>query len=546
MNYSKIRLIFASLLTSAIAASLEAQTPASPAQPASPPQARARLSPGNAIWLKPRNTRVPGHEAELIGILKAHSIKHVFLWTTGYTDTRYAIFEPFIRLAHTNGLTVHGLCCTDRMVKREKQLAPDLLTKCLSGIIAYNTSHPDAAYDGVQIDIEGVSGPALLNLLKQVHVPPSLILSAAIQPNEFYTDMEASWPSLVRETDLSVLVPMLYTMDDIYYKGGTARTHLDVEHIQAKTAKTLSQLPSNGSLLVGLSGYDREYPILKSTGAVDRHFLKQQDNPDGFSETAWSPEATYGVPQLVAAGKPLVSVTYQTNSGLSIYRFDYDTNLWFDVLETTPLCLRRSMAACDQAGAGKPGYLGSCVWLYHLVFDSHSGHQDGLPPESATFPKPQAAVEVLGFHDGVARLRVSLTNANPAQRVLGAHASAGVFLRLEGASFVSADKGGFHAAEAFDGSGHLLTNVSGSQFVELRRSFFEDVDSQQAQSGEIAIAATGPFKIDYRSWMTSKESLCGDGGTSQPYVARSPDDIHYEDPAKFAGYATFSTSVEPR
>ncbi len=515
------------------------------AEPATRLTARVRLAPGNGIWLKPATTRVPGHESELIAAIQAHAIKHIFLWTVGYTEARYAIFEPFIRQAHAHGLTVHALCAMKQTVLSQHQLSPDLLAKAISQITAYNARHPDAAFDGAQLDLENVSGPDMLQLLKQVHVPPALILSAAIQPDEFYPDMESSWPGMIRETDLSLLVPMLYTMDDIFYKHGTARPTLDIARFKAKTANILSRLPTDGSLMIGLSGYDREFPIFKSTGSVDQDYLKQRHNGDGFSEPAFSPYSAYGVPLLLAADKPLVSVVYQTNTGLSFYRFDFDTNRWMDVIETSPLCLRRAIAAGEQGGAGDPRYVGACVWLWHTVFDSSSGRLDGLTADHSATPQPRAAIELLDFREGLARLRITLTNANPTQRILGARASAGVFLRLEDASFVAVNKGTFHAAEAFDFSGRVPINVNGARIIELRRSFFEDPDSQQARSGEITVAARAFFRLDYRAWMTSKESLCQDAAGPQPYVARSPDDLHYEDSSRFTSYATFTTNLTP-
>ena len=141
------------------------------------------------------------------------------------------------------------------------------------------------------------------------------------------------------------------------------------------------------------------------------------------------------------------------------------------------------------------------------------------------------------------RLRVGLTNANPSERVLGAHSAAGVHLQLEGASFVSADSGTFHAAEAFDASGNLLGNIGGAQVIELRRSFFENPTAQQAQSGDIVVIAAAPFTIRYRGWMMDKDSICNDVGTSEPYIARSPDDVHYHNPARFLTYSNFTTNI---
>jgi hypothetical protein len=89
-------------------------------------------------------------------------------------------------------------------------------------VATHNTQHPTARLDGVQIDIEGVSGTTLLNLVSAVQVSTNLVISAAIQSIEFYSNIESSYASLRTNTDLDVLVTMLYIMDGIGYDAGTA------------------------------------------------------------------------------------------------------------------------------------------------------------------------------------------------------------------------------------------------------------------------------------------------------------------------------------
>jgi len=372
------RFAFACLLAFCIPAFMEAQDTAASSQLDARRVTRPRLAQGNGIWIKPRSTPLPGNEAVMVARLKDHSIKHVFLWTVHYNAARYAVFAPFIREAHRYGLTVHAVCATRETTVSQGVLSPALLTTAIREIAAYNTSHPEASLDGAQIDIEGVEGPELLKLLTAVHVPATLVFSAAIQPEEFHDNMEPSFAALLEKTDLSVLVPMLYTMDDIAYKGGTARFPLDIARLRARTTRLLSEIPSKGSLMIGLSAYDREFPVLKSTGGVDREYLNRLGTPDGLSQIASSPDSSYGVAHLTSAGKLLMSVSRQTNAGVNVYRFDYDTNHWVDVIETTPLGLRDAIAAADKGAAGDSRYVGACVWLYQTTFDPYSRRQEGL------------------------------------------------------------------------------------------------------------------------------------------------------------------------
>jgi hypothetical protein len=507
--------------------------------------AQVQLPSGNGIWLRPSYTTVPGNETALVAGLKARAITNVFLWTIGYTSAQYVTYVPFIQQAHANGLKVHAVCATKTTVTSGGTLSSLLLSNVLNEVFTFNGNHAEAPFDGVQIDVEGVTGSSLLALVSGVSVPETLVFSAAVQPNEFYSNVESYYASLLQNTDLDVLIPMVYIMDGVWYSGGTAAFTFNFAKIQTKTAHVLSLLPSNGGMMTGLSAYDREYPVSKSSGAIDQDYLESLGYSDGFTQPAFStsPSSAYSVPNLVAAGKPLVDVSYQTNTGVSIYRFDYDTNRWWDVIELTPIGLRRSISAADQGAAGDSQYLRTCTYIYHTTFDPYIGRQEGLTADDATYPNPNVTVQVVSLQGGVARVRVSLTNANPSEHVLGAHSAAGVHLRLEGASFVSADEGTFHAAEAFNSSGNLLANINGAQIIELRRCFFENSASPQAQSGDITISASASFTLRYRAWMMDKDSICNEVGTSEPYVARSPDDVHYSSSSRFLTYATIATNI---
>ncbi len=507
--------------------------------------AQVQLAPGNGVWLKPSTTSVTGNEGALVSLLNSRAIRHVFLWTVGYTSTNFSTFTPFIRQCHANGMTVHAVCATKTTVTSDGVMSPMLLSNALQQVTFYNAANPTACLDGVQIDIEGVSGASLVELVSSVSVPETLVFSAAIQPNEFYTSVESSYNSLLQNTDLDLLIPMLYSMDGIYYSGGEAKFAFTLQKLRSKTASILALLPAGGKMMAGISAFDREYPISKTTLAIDRDYLNSIGASDGWSLPAFSTysASTKSVPNLVAAGKSFVKAAYGTNSGVSIYRFDYDTNRWMDVIEMTPLGVRESIAQAAYGAAGNTNFIGSCVWLHHTVFDQYSGRQEGLTPDDATYPQPRVALEILSITPAQVRLRVTLTNAVPSEHLLGGQASAGVHLRLEGASFISAKPGAFHEAQAFDQFGGVSSNIEGTQILELHRCFFENSVSPCAASGEILISPSASFLIKYRAWITDKDSSCSDRGLAEPYVARDPDDLHYDDPSKRLTHATWSTNI---
>lgn len=339
---------------------------------------RIRLAPGNGIWLKPKNTPVPGHEVDLIENLNRRGLKHVFLWAVGYSNDSFVPFIPFIHMAHEHGMTVHALCATDRSVTRDGKLSSLVLSNAIREILIFNDKHPDASLDGIQIDIESVSITNLINLVASVHVPSNIVFSAAIQTDEFHSNMEAGFGRLTRDTDLTLLVPMLYIMDDIFYRNGMPSSHFDFPHLQAKTAHLLSLLPPRASLMIGLSSYDREFLVSKSTCKIDYKELKRLGIPDGFSQFAFSSKSSYGIPHLKAIGKQLVDTFSITNLGISLYRFDYDATHWCDVLAATPSGLHEAMHSTRQGAAGDPRYIGDCFWLFHTTFDSYSHRQEGI------------------------------------------------------------------------------------------------------------------------------------------------------------------------
>jgi hypothetical protein len=490
---------------------------------------------GNGIWIKPGTTTIPGNEATIVSALTARSIKHVFLWTTTYNSNSYTTLSPFIQRAQASNMTVHALCAVKSMVTNATGLSPTLLQNALNEVLTYNTNHSEAAFDGVQIDVEGVSGSSLLTLVQGVSVPETVVFSAAIQPKEFYSGIESYYASLLQTTDLDLLIPMVYIMDGVYYSGGSNRYTYTVSGLATKTAQLLALLPSQGRMMTGLSAYDLQFGVTKGGGEASGFQC------DGASNMAFGTSAC-AVPQLVPQF-PLSDVFYQSSGGLSVYRFDADTTHWIDVLEMTPIGLRQSIASANQGGNGDARYVGTCTWLYHTTFDSTSGKQEGFTADDGVHPSPSIGLTVLRASGGQVRLRVTLTNTTPSERILGAHAAAGVHLQIEGGVFDSADEGSFHAAEAFNAAGALLPSISGAQVLELRRSFFESPTAQQAVSGDIVVSAAAQLTVRYRAWMMDKDSICNDIGTSEPYIARSPNDVHYSDASKFLTYATFTNHI---
>ncbi|HOX56177.1 MAG TPA: sialidase domain-containing protein [Candidatus Paceibacterota bacterium] len=497
--------------------------------------AQVQLAPGNGVWLKPAQMSLLGNEASVIGLLNAYGIKHVFLWATTNTSSSFPMYSPFIQQAHASGLTVHAMVAVKTTITNESGVSSALLQDRLNHVITYSANHPEAAFDGVQIDVEGVRGTNLLNLVAGVSVPETLVFSADVQSDEFYYDMEEAYYDLLQSTDMDLLIPMIYIMDGIPYQSGTNNHTFTIPRVGTKTDQLLALLPSQGRMMTGLSGYDMQHGVIKGAGT------DSSLSCHGASNMAMG-SGNCAVPHLLSL-YPLWDVNYQSHVGVSVYRFDVDADSWLDVLEMTPIGLRRSIAAADQAGAGDARYLGTCTWLYFTTFDSTSGRREGLIADDGLYPSPNVRLEVLGISSGQARLRVTLTNANPSERVLGDHAAAGVHLRVEGGEFSSAATGTFHAAEGFDAAGNVLGNVAGAQIIELRRSFFEDPAAQQAQSGEIVVNAPTVLTVRYRAWMTDKDSICYDVGTAEPYIARSPDDVHYRDAGRFLTCATFVTNI---
>jgi hypothetical protein len=511
--------------------------------------AQVKLAPGDGIWLKPVYNgvnHVLGKEAAVIADLETRSLKHIFLWTTKFNSSDYANYSTFIQLAHNKGMTVHGVCAVRSSIEVDDELSPALLSNYLNEVVSYNDSNPSARLDGVQIDIEGVPGEKLLALASAVTVPETLVFSAAVQPNEFFTSIESFYARLLQETDLDLLMPMLYIMDGIIYENSLPKFSFTLAKIRNKTASILSLLPQGGQLMTGIAGYDREYPVSKTTGKTDTDFLDQIGYSDGLSQPAFSTASgsKYSVPNLVAGNYPLVSVSYLTNTGVSAYRFDRAAGTWLDVLEMSPIGLRLSIAAADAAGTNDSRYVGACSWFYSTIYDPYINREEGLAADDASYPIPAIGIEVLGIQGSLVRLRASLTNSTPSEQVLGAHQAAGVHLRIEGNGFfVSAARGGFHGAEFYSTMGDLLPSISGAKIIELRRSFFENSAAPGVRSGEIVINAPSWFTLRYRGWMMNKDSLNSEGGKAEPYVARTPPDVSYMAASPFLACATLATNI---
>jgi hypothetical protein len=484
---------------------------------------------------------VVGYEAAVVATLQARSIKHIFLYSTGLTSSQYVQYATFVQTAHGSGMTVHPVVCTQTTVTSGGSLSSSLLSNLLQQVVMYNNStNPASRFDGMQIDIEGVTGPTLLACVQGVTVPYPLVFSAAVQPDEF-NSVESSYSNLLATTSLDVLIPMIYIMDDLDYSGGNLTTNgfsiTGADSISYKTTEILAKTRSTGQIMTSLSAYDYEFAVIKGGG-------EDSSVPgNGDSEIAFS-NGTYAVPHL-AATYSLVSVTYQPIIGVSTYRFNYSSTDWFDVDEMTPVGLGLSIAAANNAGTNSSyssNYVGTCTFVYHTVFDSTSERQQGLTMNDTNYPSPQVNLQVLSVVGNTVQLQVSLTNGNPSEQILGDSDSAGVHLQLPpGASFVSAGPGSFHAAMAFNSSGSQLANINGAQVLELRRYFFENLAAQGAQSGIIQVTAIAPFALQYRAWMTAKTSIYNNNGSVAPYITRSPSDVPYNNPSNV--YNMFTTNV---
>ena len=92
-----------------------------------------------------------------------------------------------------------------------------------------------------------------------------------------------------------------------------------------------------------------------------------------------------------------MSVAYQPITGISSYRFNYNTTNWWDVNEMTPIGLGRSIAAANQAGSSDSRYVGACTFVYHTVLDSTSERQAGLTMTNTSYPSPQVSLQVVSI-----------------------------------------------------------------------------------------------------------------------------------------------------
>ena len=235
----------------------------------------ARLAPGNGVWINPSATQVTGNEAQIVANLQARSIKHIFIFSVGLTSSQYARYGTFLQTAHNSQMTVHAICASNSNVTTNSALSPCSCPTPSSKWSCYNNSTNTASqFDGVQIDIEGVTGSTLLACVQPVSVPSSLVFSAAVQPDEF-NSVESSYASLLANTSLDVLIPMIYIMDDLGYSGGNLTYGFSItgsDSISYKTTEILNRLPSYGQMMTGLSAYDYEAAVNKTGGReLDPH-----------------------------------------------------------------------------------------------------------------------------------------------------------------------------------------------------------------------------------------------------------------------------------
>lgn len=495
---------------------------------------------GNAIWID-SNTQISGYEGQIVANLSARGIRNIFRYTVSNSPSQYAAYGKFAQVAHSSNMTLHAICAEASTVTSNGVLSAAYLSNAIAQLVAYNNSTNAASqFDGVQVDIEGVSGQQLLTLLQGVTVSSNLYFSAVMQTDEGASGIESYYSQIISTTSVDMLIPMIYIMDYLGYSGGNLvdsfciSTYGSSTSIGSKTSELLALLPSSGRLMCGLSCYDYETAVTKGGGPY-------WGDTGGWwgSEIAFAPGGSYNVPALVSQGIPLYSVAYMPGLGISNYRFNLNSTNWFDVNEMTPIGVGQSIAAANAAGAGNPRYAGAAVFKYFTIFDSTSERQWGLTMNDTTNPVPQIGLQVLSIVSNVATLQVSLTNGNPSEQILGDAGSAGVHLELQGATFMSADPGSFHAALPFNSSSNPLSSIDGAQYLELRRYFFENLSSQGALSGNIQVSALAPFTIRYRAWMTSKDRITN----NVPYIARVPYDVPTNIPSGFTNYATYATNV---
>jgi len=496
---------------------------------------------GDAIWIL--SDEVLGNESQVVNNLKAHNIKAVFIMPQNYSrHDNLWLFAEFIRQAHANNITVHAVtfASSDGSV-------PDVseVQQSIEAVVAYNATNPDAKFDGVQLDIENTSAHELYELFRELKVPADLVFSAAVQ---FYGH-SSRFLDLLSDTDLDVLIPMLYIMDFQAYQNGSP-VFPAFSLINLNTVLTLARIGDFGYMLTGLSSYDRQIILPKNFsgniwGQLEAKGGRLIDMP------AFDPTNRYSVPQLVWSGRELVSVTYYPHSGVSVYRFKWSPTEVIDVIETTPLGLRLAMDAANKE-AGNRQYLGTALWKYETTFDAYSARSAGLLADDNIHPAPQVDVQIVSRSAGEVILRVTLKNANPSEAALGDRWGSGVHLRLEGeASFVSARRGDFHGITALDSRGKE-TELNGSKIVELTKWFFLP-GSSGVTSGDIVIRANRPFVLKYRGWIKDKDSgvLNPDNANAiEPYVARFPADHNYDkhlydSSFSFLSYRTAQLEINP-
>jgi hypothetical protein len=295
---------------------------------------------------------------------------------------------------------------------------------------------------------------------------------------------------------------------------------------------------NGGKFMIGLSSYDRQYIV-----------------PNGYSGGIWTlsptsdrafdPSATRGIPTLIgpSLNKTLIHCYFDAAAGVSVYRFSWDSTNTIDVVETTPLGVREMIRAVENVALSDSAYIGSCLWQYQDTWSAYTKRDEGLIADDGVYPAPRVSFEIVEVSQTTAALRVQLHNASATERVLGTHAGAGVHLRLDSVqTFVSADPGSFHAVEGWDSLANAIP-VSGSHIIELRRSFFEDLQDQSAASGLIRIAADGDFELSWRAWMYDKDSSYSHNSVSEPYIARVPADVPFHDPDRFLTYAVSKLDV---
>ncbi|MBN2009475.1 hypothetical protein JW960_09040 [candidate division KSB1 bacterium] len=496
---------------------------------------------GNAIWIDAN--KITGNGEQVLNQFLSHDIKTIFLNAEFYSISDFENKIDFTNLAHnsTYQMSVHALVygssAADNPTSAIVQNRIDIVRN-------FNNLHPESYLDGVQVNIEGKDSDFLFNLINDLNVPANLIFSAAVQINNYdkYTE-------LARDTDLDLLIPMLYIMDaqGAYTNGQPSFSNYDM--ISNNTSVTLQEVGNNADadVLIGLSSYDRELIVPK---AFSGNIWNDLEGVGGqrIDNLALDPNNTYSIPSLIQNGKTLISVDYISDAGVSWYRFEWDASKYIDVIETTPLGLRQSDIVADQVGNDNSQYLGSAIWVYDYTFDGTSQREDGLVAADEIHPTPIVEITNLDLDNGTGSFSVNFSNQAPSETILGDDWGSGVFLEIDGdATFNNLSNGEFNQHYSYDATGNPV-DLNGSKIIELTKWFFEPGDNN-IQSGDITLNYTGGFKIRYRGWMKEKDEGIQNpynNNAVEPYVARFPDDENYDRHSydsnfSFMDYATLST-----